>query len=137
MEREIQPLWLENEGEIDMEGREAFENELRAQLDEFIAIVGRMRAKVETEHGDLQMKLMAEVDNLAAYQRRAETYLQELREARGDAWKDMKSDFELAQGEIRQALDRAWKRIRIDPTAAAHSTGEDASDPEAFPHRSS
>lgn len=96
-----------------MEGKKALEDELRAQLDEWSAIVGRLRAKVEKEHGDVRMNLMAEVEELAAYQRRAETYLRELHDAQGDTWKDMKPDIELVRGRMRQALDRAWKRIEI------------------------
>lgn len=120
-----------------MEGKEAFENELRAQLDEWIAVVGRLRAKVENEHGDVRMNLMAEVERLAAYQKRAETYWRELHDAQGDAWKDMKTDIEMARGEMRQALDRAWKRIEIAPTTGARLPGEEAADPEALPHKSS
>ena len=111
-----------------MEGKEVFENELRTQLDDWIAVVGRLRAKVEKEHGEVRMNLMAEVENLAAYQRRAETYWRELHDAQSDAWKEMKPDLELVRGEMRQALDRAWKRIEIVPTTAASSTGEEAAE---------
>ena len=120
-----------------MEGKKAFEDELRAQLDEWTAIVGRLRAKVESEHGDIRMKLMTEVEELAAYRRRAETYLQEVHEAQGDAWKGMKSDIESARAEMRQALDRAWKRIEVEPTTTAGVTSDEAADPEALPHKSS
>lgn len=40
----------------------------------------------------------------------------------------MKPDIELARGEMRQPLDRAWKRIEIAPTTAANSMGEDAAE---------
>lgn len=119
-----------------MAGKEAFEKELRAQLDEWTDIVGRLRAKAESEHGEMRMNLVAEVERLAAYQKRAETYLRELREAQGDAWADLKSAIELARGEMRQALDRAWKRIEITPATAASSASEEPVDPEALPQRS-
>ncbi|MCL4676853.1 MAG: hypothetical protein KJZ59_12780 [Pararhodobacter sp.] len=106
-----------------MDGKTALEQELQAQLDEWIAIVGRLRAKVENEHGDLRMTLMAEVDRLVAYQKRAETYVQELRDAPGDAWKGMTTQLDLARGEMRQALDRAWKRIEIKPESGAPEDG--------------
>lgn len=105
----------ESEGEIDMEGKEAYEDDLHSQLDEWTAIVGRLRAKVENDYGDVQMILMEEVEGLAAYTRRAQTYLQELHESHGDAWKAMKPGIELVRDEMRQALDRAWKRIEIKP----------------------
>lgn len=120
-----------------MAGKKAFEDGLRAQLDDWTAIVGRLRAKVELEHGDTRMKLMTEIEDLAAYQRRAETYLQELHDARDDAWKDMKPDIETMRGQMRQVLDRAWKRIRIEPTTPADLPGDEAADPEALPHKSS
>lgn len=113
-----------------MDGKVALENELRAQLEEWAAVVGRLRAKAEREHGDLRMDLMAEVERLAAYQRRAETYLRELHETQAGAWKDMLPGLELARGEMRQALDRAWKRIRIDPAGAADPAGDEADDPD-------
>lgn len=98
-----------------MEGKEAYEDDLHSQLDEWTAIVGRLRAKVENDYGDVQMILMEEVEGLAAYTRRAQTYLQELHESHGDAWKAMKPGIELVRDEMRQALDRAWKRIEIKP----------------------
>lgn len=119
-----------------MDDKKAFEDGLRAQLDEWTAIVGRLRAKVEKEHGDTRMKLMTEIEELAAYRRRAETYLEELHDAQGDAWKDMKSDFETVRGQMRQALDRAWKRIEIEPTTAADLPGDETVNPEALPHKS-
>ncbi len=57
-----------------MERKETFEADLRAQLDEWTAIVGRLRAKVENEHGDTRIKLMTEIEDLVGYQRRAETF---------------------------------------------------------------
>ena len=112
-----------------MKGKEAFEDELRAQLDEWSAIVDRLRAKVEAEFGEVRMNLMAEIEELATYQRRAEAYLQEVHQAQGDAWKDMKSDIESTRAEMRRALDRAWKRIQISPTAAERATDDEAADP--------
>lgn len=84
-----------------MEEKAKLETDLQARLDEFNAIVGRLRAKVEDEHGDTRIMLMTEIETLAGYQRRAETYLQELHESKGDAWKDMKSDIEAEQGRMR------------------------------------
>ena len=52
-----------------------FEDGLREQLDEWTAIVARLRAKVESEHGDTRIKPMTEIEELAAHQTRAETYL--------------------------------------------------------------
>jgi hypothetical protein len=133
----FKPVWPEHEGEIDMERKETFEADLRTQLDEWTAIVGRLRAKVEDEHGATRIKLMTEIEDLAGYQRRAEMYLQELHEAKGDAWKDMKPDIETAQGQMRQAMDRAWKRIEIEPAPSADLTRDETGDAEALPHKSS
>lgn len=96
-----------------MESKEAFEDELRAQLDEWTAIVGRLRVKAEKTQGVIRMNLMAEVDKLVEYQSTAETYIQELQQAQGDAWKGMKSDIELTRGQMSQAMERAWKLIEI------------------------
>jgi hypothetical protein len=96
-----------------MELKAALEIKLQAQLDEWTAVVSRLRAKADKAHGDLRMAFMADIDELAAYQERAETYLHELNQTQGDAWKDMEHDIELVQGEMRQAMDRAWKRIKI------------------------
>lgn len=111
-----------------MDGRVEFENEVRAQLDEWAAIVGRLRAKVEDEHGDIRMNLMIEIERLVAYQRRAETYLQELHDAQSDAWKNLKPYIESTRDEMRQALDRAWKLIMIAPTTARGTPGEGAAE---------
>lgn len=115
-----------------MERKDAFEDALRAQLDEWSAVVARLRAKVESEHGDTRIKLMSEIENLATYQRQAETYLQEVHDAKDDAWKNMKSDIEAVQGQMRQALDRAWKRIEIEPQTGPGAPGGPA-DPEIPP----
>jgi len=96
-----------------MEDKVTLENKLQAQLDEWAAIVGRLRAKAEQAHGDVAMTFMADIEELAAYQKRAETYLHELHQSQGDAWKDMKHDIALMQGQMGQAMDRTWKRIKI------------------------
>ncbi len=68
-----------------MEDKATLENKLQAQLDEWTAIVGRLRAKAEQAHGDVRMTFMADIEELAAYQKRAETYLHELHQTQGDA----------------------------------------------------
>ena len=90
-----------------MEAKNSFENILQAQLDAWTAIVGRLRANAEKAHADLRRSLMAEVEVLAAYQRKAQTYIQKFHQAKDDVWTGMKPDIDFVRAEMGQAMDRA------------------------------
>lgn len=96
-----------------MQSKQAFEDGLQKQLDEWNDVVNRLRVKAEKTQGDVRMNLMAEVDKLVEHQQRAETYMQELQQTQTDAWKKMQSDIELTRGQMSQAMDQAWKLFEI------------------------
>ncbi len=94
-----------------MDRKETYQDKLRAQLDEFTALIARLRVEAEKTQGEMRLNHMAEIEELRAYRRRAETYLEELQRAQGEAWKDMRSGIEAAREEMGEALKRAWKRF--------------------------
>lgn len=94
-----------------MDRRETYQDELQSRLDDFAAVIARLRVEAEKTQGEMRLNHMAEIEELRAYRRRAETYLEELRQAPGDTWKELKPGIETARAEMGQALKRAWKRF--------------------------
>ncbi len=94
-----------------MDRKEAFQDKLQAQLDEWSADIAKLRAKAEKAQADARLKYMDEVDELRAHQKKAEARMKELQSAQGEAWQDMKSGVEVAWDEMGDAMKRAWKRF--------------------------
>ncbi len=91
--------------------KEAYQDKLRAQLDDFTSVIARLRVEAEKTQGEMRLNHMAEIEELRGYKKRAETYLDELQHAQGEAWKDMRSGLETARAEMGEALKRAWGRF--------------------------
>lgn len=94
-----------------MDRKEAYQDKLQAQLDEWKAEIAKLRARADKAQADARLKYMEEVDDLRAHQKKAETRLRELQHAQGEAWKDMKAGVEAAWDEMGDAMKRAWKRF--------------------------
>ncbi len=94
-----------------MDRKDAYQDKLQAQLDEWKAQIAKLRAKAEQAQADARLKYMEEVDELRAHQKKAEVRLDELQRAQGEAWKDMKSGVEAAWDEMGEAMKRARKRF--------------------------
>lgn len=94
-----------------MDRKEAYQDKLQAQLDEWKADIARLRAKAEMAQADARLKYMDEVDALRAHQKKAQTQLEALQQAQGEAWKDMKAGTEAAWDEMSDAIKQAWKRF--------------------------
>lgn len=94
-----------------MDSKEAYQDKLKAQLDEWSAEIAKLRAKAEQAQADARLKYLKEVEDLRVHQAKAEAQLHELQRAQGEAWKDMKSGVESAWDEMGDAMKRAWSRF--------------------------
>ncbi|MDF1856612.1 coiled coil domain-containing protein [Pseudooceanicola sp.] len=94
-----------------MDRKDAYQDKLQAQLDEWKADIAKLGAKAEKAQAEARLKYMEEIEELRAHQKKAETRMEELQHAQGAAWKDMQSGIESAWDEMGDAMKRAWKRF--------------------------
>lgn len=94
-----------------MDRKDAYQDKLQAQLDEWKAEIAKLRAKADLAQADARLKYMEELDALRAHQKKAEARMKELQDAQGEAWKDVRSGVEAAWDEMNDAMKSAWKRF--------------------------
>ncbi|EPX78239.1 sll1863 family stress response protein [Litoreibacter arenae] len=94
-----------------MDKKQAYQDKFYAQMDEWKAQISQLRAKAEKAQADAQLKYMEEVEELKAKQKQAEAQMHKLRDAQGEAWKDMTAGVESAWDELGEAMKRARKRF--------------------------
>lgn len=94
-----------------MDRKDAYEDKLQAQLDDWKAQIASLRAKAEKASAEARLKFIDEVDDLRAHQKTAQAKLDALQQAQGEAWKDMKSGIETAWDDMGKAMRHAAKRF--------------------------
>ncbi len=90
-----------------MEIQEAYRQKMAAQLNEWNAQIGLMEAKMENMGADMKVKHAEELYALHAKQRAAAEKIQELGQASGEAWK-----------EVKITADKIWEDLKTGVTAA-------------------
>ncbi|WP_050527841.1 sll1863 family stress response protein [Pseudorhodobacter aquimaris] len=94
-----------------MDRKDAFQEKMQAQLDEWTAEIAKLRAQAEQAQADAKLKYLEEIDTLRAHQLKAEIKLKEIQDAQGEAWKDMQTGAEAAWDAMSDAMKSAWKRF--------------------------
>lgn len=95
-----------------MSEKSAYLKQLEAQLEEWDAEIGRLRARAKTAQAEAQLESEEQLKELRA--RRKETFdrMEELRQAGEGAWQDMKAGLEGALLSFQNAIDKARARFR-------------------------
>ncbi|MFW6345484.1 MAG: coiled coil domain-containing protein [Halomonas sp.] len=83
-----------------MSNRDAYEQKLRAKLDEWQAEIDKLRAQARGAEADARLEQEREAERLEAKREEVREKLDELREAGDDAWDD-----------VRQGAERAWEAM--------------------------
>ena len=80
-----------------MNMKEAYQNKLQAQLDEFSAEIVKLKAKAEKAQAGVQLEYYRQIEELRTMHESANSKLVKLKDARNDAWE-----------ELTAGIDNAW-----------------------------
>lgn len=94
-----------------MSMRDAYEQKLQAQLDEWAAEIKKLKARADQAEADAQIEYHRQIDRLKQEQQRAEAKLEELRHAGEGAWEDLKVGVEKAWQDLGEAVRAAASRF--------------------------
>lgn len=94
-----------------MDDKSAYQQKLEARLDQWRADIDKLEAKAAEAGADARLKYQNEVKALRAKQDEARKKLEELGEAQGAAWKDLKSGVETAWDNLGKAVRNAADRF--------------------------
>ncbi len=94
-----------------MSMKEAYQQKIEAQLDEWKAEIEKMKAQARNADAEAQLEYYKQIEELRMKQETAREKLGELKQAGEDAWEDMKSGIELAWGSLGEAMKSARSRF--------------------------
>lgn len=83
-----------------MSRKEAYEQKLQGQLDEWSAEIDKLKAKADGAEADAQVEYYKKIEELRSMQDAADNKLTELKDAGDDAWEDLKA-----------GIDRSWDSL--------------------------
>jgi len=92
--------------------KEAYEQKLQAQLDEWSAEIDKLKAKADSAEADAQLEYYKRIEELRSMQETAANKLTGLKDAGDDAWEDLKAGIESAWDSLGNALKSAASRFR-------------------------
>ena len=95
-----------------MSNREAYEQKLRAKLDEWQAEIDKLRAQARGAEADARIEREKEAERLEAKREEMRHKLKELREAGDDAWDDLRDGAERAWKSFSDSFEKARDRFK-------------------------
>ena len=95
-----------------MSMKEAYEQKIKAQLDEWSAEIDKLKAKADSAEGDVQLEYYKQIEELRTMQETASNKLTELKDAGDDAWEDLKAGIDSAWDSLGNALKSASSRFK-------------------------
>ncbi|MDX1605780.1 MAG: hypothetical protein R3202_06275 [Candidatus Competibacterales bacterium] len=91
--------------------KDAYQQKLQAQLDEWRADIDKLRARAEQAEADTRLELQQQIEALQARHQAAAEKLDKLRQSGEEAAKTMQSGIEAAWKELEQATRSARNRF--------------------------
>lgn len=95
-----------------MSMKEAYEKKIEAQLEEWKSEIDSMKAKADKADADARIEYYKQIDSLRLKQEAAKEKLNELKNAGGEAWEDLKAGIELAGDSLWDAIKSAKARFK-------------------------
>jgi uncharacterized coiled-coil DUF342 family protein len=95
-----------------MSMKEAYEKKLQSQLDEWSAEIDKLKAKADAAEADAQVEYYKQIEELQSMQDSAGKKLDELKEARDNAWEDLKAGIDSAWDSLSSSMKSATSRFR-------------------------
>ncbi|MFO8163785.1 MAG: hypothetical protein R6T98_04555 [Desulfatiglandales bacterium] len=95
-----------------MSMKDAYEQKLQAQLDEWGAEIDKLKAKADNAEADTQLKYYKQIEELQSMKETATNKLAELKDAGDDAWEDLKAGIDSAWDSLGNALKSSASRFK-------------------------
>ena len=95
-----------------MSMKEAYQQKLKAQLDEWKAEIDKLKAKADKAEADAQVEYYKQIEDMRVKQKAAREKLTELKEAGDDAWEDLKAGIDSAWNSLGDAVNSAISRFK-------------------------
>jgi uncharacterized coiled-coil DUF342 family protein len=95
-----------------MSMKEAYEQKLQAQLDEWRAEIDKLKAKADGADADAQIEFYKTIDELRSMQKAATHKIAELKDAGDDVWEDLKAGIDSTWDSLGDALNSATSRYK-------------------------
>ncbi|ODC02792.1 coiled coil domain-containing protein [Terasakiispira papahanaumokuakeensis] len=95
-----------------MSSKSAYEQKLKAQLDEWNAEIEQLKAKAEQASADAQLEYYRKIEELRERQQEANSKLLEMKDASGQAWEDLKLGAEAAWEALSTSIKSARERFK-------------------------
>ncbi|HUJ18598.1 MAG TPA: coiled coil domain-containing protein [Nitrospirota bacterium] len=92
--------------------RKAYEEKLDAQLKEWGAQIGLLKAKADNAKADAKIEYYKTIEVLQSKQNEAKAKLKELKTASDAAWEDLKKGAEKAWADVKTAYHDASSRFK-------------------------
>jgi predicted nuclease with TOPRIM domain len=94
-------------GKTMVDTKEAYLEKLQGKLDEWRAEIDRLKAKAAQSKADLKLQIDNRIKDLEAQSQEAQEKFQQLRQASGDAWEDLKGGVTRAWADLGEAVKSA------------------------------
>lgn len=95
-----------------MSKKQAYEEKLKAQLDEWNAKIDVLKAKAEKAGAKTKVDYYETIEELQKKRTKAKDKLQELRAAGDDAWEDLKTGVDQTWSSLGDAVNSAVSRFK-------------------------
>jgi hypothetical protein len=95
-----------------MSMKDAYEQKLQAQLDEWSAEIEKLKAKADNAEADTQLEYYKQIEKIRSMQESASNKLVELKDAGDDAWEDLKAGLDSAWDSLGSAVKSAASRFK-------------------------
>lgn len=95
-----------------MSTKEAYQQKVEAQLNEWKADIDKLKAKADQANASAKAEIYEQIDQLKAKRDQVSGKADELRHASDDAWGDVKTGLELAKESLSEAMKSATERFR-------------------------
>jgi chromosome segregation ATPase len=92
--------------------KEAYQQKIEAQLDEWNAEIDRMKARASKAEADAKLEYDKQIKELRLKQQAVQEKLRNLKDAGEDAWEDLKAGVELAWESLGEAIKSANSRFK-------------------------
>ena len=92
--------------------KEAYEQKLQGQLDEWSAEIDKLKAKADGAEGDAQVEYYKKIKELRSMQDTAANKLTELKDAGKDSWEDLKAGIDSSWDSLGNALKSAASNFK-------------------------
>lgn len=95
-----------------MSMKQAYQDKLQAQLDQWRAEIGKLQAKAKSSSAQAQLDYYRQIEELRSMQVDAEKKLEELKQSGDEAWEDLKAGIDHAWDTMGNAVKSAAARFK-------------------------